>query len=118
MIPSISPEGRSVLGDAVRYWEPRRPWYNAALALVCAWWVVWTWPHFRGAFSVFHGFQLLDLAVLANLCYSSAYMLEVAFSPAGPSWRRFRGGVFIAGTLFAILLAWYWIGDEIYPSCC
>ncbi len=30
------------------------------------------------------------------------------------SWRRWRWGLFTIGTLFAIVLANYWIADEIY----
>src|SRR5207244_796298 len=32
------------LRDALRYWEPRRLWYNVALSLEAAAWVVFTWP--------------------------------------------------------------------------
>jgi hypothetical protein len=37
-------------------------------------------------------------------------------SSYGPAWRRRRGLLWIAGTLFALLFATYWIGDEIYPD--
>jgi hypothetical protein len=30
-------------------------------------------------------------------------------------WRRRRWGLWLAGTLFAMVLANYWIVDEIYP---
>ena len=57
------------------------------------------------------------LAVLANLCYSSVYLVDLALPPAAPDApRRWRGWLFAAGTLFALFVTQYWIGDEIYPS--
>lgn len=104
--------------DAIRFWEPRRPWYNLALAGLCLAWVVRTWPAFRPAVVAPHLPELLVLILLANLCYCAAYLVEIPFldSPARDSWRRRRWGLWIAGTLFAFLFAQYWIGDEIYPS--
>jgi len=31
-------------------------------------------------------------------------------------WRNRRWGLWVAGTVFAIVLANYWIADEIYPD--
>jgi hypothetical protein len=108
---------RDPLRDALAWWELRRIPYNLALALLAAGWVVVTWPHFRPVFTLESLGKLLVLAALGNVCYCAAYGLELlfAFSDLGPAWRRRRGAVWIAGTLFALLLAQYWIGDEIYP---
>lgn len=108
---------REVLDDAIRYWERRRIAYNLALtALVCGWIVV-TWPHFRPAFSLDSFLKLLILAVLANLCYCAAYLVDIPLqeSSFAVTWRRRRWILWLVGTLFALLLAHYWIGDEIYP---
>jgi len=104
--------------DAIRFWELHRVWYNFALAGLCLLWVIRTWPTFRPAVVAPHLPELLVLVLLANLCYSAAYFVEAAFhaSPAYGSWRRRRWGLWLAGTLFALLIAQYWIGDEIYPS--
>ncbi|GAC1654802.1 MAG: hypothetical protein NVS4B3_19100 [Gemmatimonadaceae bacterium] len=104
-------------GDAVRYWEPRRIGYNLALVLqVCAW-VVLSWPHFRPAFTFPSLGKLLVLAALANICYCTAYLVDLPFqqSTYRDIWLRRRGILWWAGTLFATLVACYWIGDEIYP---
>jgi len=37
-------------------------------------------------------------------------------SPFATRWQRSRWGLWLAGTLFAVFLEWYWIGDEIYPD--
>jgi hypothetical protein len=103
--------------DSIRYWEPRRIAYNLALLLLCAWWVMRTWPHFEPAMTIGNLGRMLILAVLANVCYSTAYVADLALLSAldEPARGRSRAALFIVGTLFALLLATYWIGDEIYP---
>ncbi len=107
----------SVVHDALRYWEPRRLWYNLALTGLAAAWVFLTWPHFRHALTLQHVLQLLVLAALANLCYTAAYVVDIPMlqSPFGSKWRQWRWGLWLIGTLLALLIAQYWIGDEIYP---
>jgi hypothetical protein len=106
-----------VFKDAVRYWEVRRIWYNLILLGIVVAWVVATWPHFRPAFSVASLLKVLVLAALANLCYSAAYLVDIPMQQSGarPSWRRRRWALWVAGTVFAIVFANYWIADEIYP---
>ena len=110
-------EMREVLRDAIRYWELRRILYNGLLTAVVVGWVVISWPHFRGAMSLGAIPYLLVFAALANLCYCAAYLADVPmqFSVFQAAWRRWRWVLYLAGTLFAILLANYWIADEIYP---
>jgi len=104
------------LRDALRYWEPRRVWYNVALSLEAAAWVVFTWPHFRPALSLQHLLQLMVLALLANLCYSAAYLVDLPLQDAfGTAWRQRRFVLWLCGTLLALVFACYWIADEIYP---
>jgi hypothetical protein len=108
---------RVVLSDAIRYWELRRIVYNGLLAVVVAAWVVLSWPHFRSALALGALVPLSILAVLANVCYCAAYLADVPMqlSVFRVTWRRWRWSLCLAGTLFAILLANYWIADEIYP---
>jgi hypothetical protein len=116
---SQSPSGmfRGLLADAIRFWEPRRLVYNFALAAVPAAWLVATWPHFRPALTLSSLFLLAILAVLANACYCAAYLVDIPLqrSSLGTVWRRRRWGLWLVGMLFAIVLANYWIADEIYP---
>ena len=109
---------REAVTGMIRYWELRRIWYNLALVLLCVWWVVHTWPHFEPAMTLGNLGRMLILAVIANVCYSSAYLVDLTMqaSSFAPAWRRWRWLLWLAGTLFALLVATYWIGDEIYPS--
>jgi hypothetical protein len=105
------------LRDAARYWEPRRILYNLVLMAVVAAWVGLTWPHFRPALNFSASLKMSVLALLANVCYCAAYLVDVPMghSTVAQQWQRWRPFLWFAGTLFATLLANYWIGDEIYP---
>jgi hypothetical protein len=109
---------RLTLTEALRFWEPRRILYNLVLVALAGVWVVRTWPHFRPAVVAPHLPEVFVLAGLANLCYCAAYLVEFALqdSSGRDTWRRWRWILWVAGTLFALVLAQYWIGDEIYPS--
>ena len=115
---SAPPPLREVLTDAIRYWEPRRIGYNLVLALIVLGWVAFTWPHFRGALAWSSILALFVLAVLANVCYCAAYLVDVPvqYSAFRDSWRRRRWLLWLIGVLFAGILAFYWLADEIYPS--
>ena len=118
--PGHSPSGAfpGLLADAARFWEPRRLIYNFILVVVTFSWVVGTWPHFRPALTLTSLFLMSILALIANACYSVAYFVDIPFesSSMGASRNRFRWGLWILGTLFAFVLANYWIADEIYPD--
>ncbi|PYT82683.1 MAG: hypothetical protein DMG40_05260 [Acidobacteria bacterium] len=105
------------LRDAARFWEPRRPLYNLLLFAVVVLWVVKTWPHFRSAMTLESLGIMTVLALLANVCYSAAYLAEMLIQNAtsSASWNKQRWVVWVVGTLLAILFENYWIADEIYP---
>jgi len=109
---------RALLADAIRFWELRRIIYNLALSVVAAAWLVMTWPHFRPALTLPSLFLFFILALLANACYCAAYLVDIPLqhSALAAVWRRRRWVLWLVGTLFAILLANYWIADEIYPD--
>jgi hypothetical protein len=108
---------RGSIAEAARFWEPRRILYNFILFTVLATWFMATWPHFRPALALFPLFQFAVLGLIANVCYSAAYLVDVPVlqAGAGSGWRRGRWILWTAGMLFAILLENYWISDEIYP---
>lgn len=114
-MPSGSAEDRG-MREAARFWEPRRLWYSGILFAGVLAWVIFTWPHFRGSLGLFALWALVFLA-LANVGYCAGYAADLflqAFT-AG-AWRgRIRWALWIAGTLFSLLVETYWIGDEIYP---
>jgi len=106
------------LGDAVRFWEPRRLIYNAVLAAIVGAWLLLTWPHFRPALEPGSLVPLAVLALLANACYCAAYLPDLGLQRTALAgrWRQHRWLLWLAGTLLAALLANYWIADEIYPA--
>ena len=115
--PSSSPPLRETLAAAARYWEPRRIIYNLVLTAMAGVWVAATWPHFRPALTLSSLLIMTVLALLANLCYTAAYFLDIPLlcSPFRASWLTRRWTLWFAGTLLALLLENYWIADEIYP---
>ena len=58
------------------------------------------------------------LALAANVCYCAGYVADFAMLhwSFDSVWRRRRWILWLVGTLFAIVLASYWIADEIYPD--
>jgi hypothetical protein len=120
--PSLtnSPTGpiRPLLLDAIRFWEFRRLYYNLALAAASIAWLVATWPHFRPALTLKSLLLLSALALIANACYCTAYLVDIPMqiSALGATWKRRRWILWLVGTLFALLLTNYWIADEIYPD--
>ena len=108
---------RESLAGAARFWERRRVIYNVVLAAVALAWGAATWPHFRGALRPVHLAQLAVLALLANVCYSAAYLVDFGLQRAeGTTVVRWRWALWVTGMLLAILLENYWIADEIYPD--
>lgn len=107
---------REVLSNAIGYWELRRIAYNVILAAVVAW-VAFSWPHFRPVIRFESVVLLAILAMWANICYCAAYLVDfpMQFSFFRKRWLRWRWGLWTGGMLFAILLANYWIADEIFP---
>ena len=114
--PSATPF-RGFLVNTIRFWEPRRLIYNLILAVVTVVWIVATWPHFRPVMTVHSLLLLAILALIANVLYSAAYFVDLPLQSSSPDaeWKRVRWGLWLLGTVFAILLTNYWIADEIYP---
>lgn len=114
---SPAPHFRALLAGSIRFWELRRLFYNLLLAAVVLTWVAASWPHFRPMLNLHSLLQLTILALIANACYCAAYLVDVSLlsSPLVETWIRYRWILWLLGTLFAILLANYWIVDEIYP---
>ena len=108
---------RGLIANAIRFWEPRRLIYNLMLFTVVVTWVAATWPHFRPMFEVHSLLLLAILALVANACYCAAYLVDIPMQCSAFSnlWRRLRWALWLTGMLLAILLANYWISDEIYP---
>jgi hypothetical protein len=108
---------RQDFARAARFWEPLRIGYNLVLLGVVVAWVIATWPHFRPAIRLVTLVPMAFLVLMANICYSAAYLVDVPLQHVALKFLgRCRWTVWTAGTLFAILLANYWIADEIFPD--
>lgn len=120
---------RESLAGAARFWEPRRVVYNLVLTAVVVGWVVGTWPHFRPALTLESLVKMVVLALLANVCYGAAYLVDLAMqrtehdtfwgtfwgAVGGAGLRQRRWALWVVGTLLAFVVENYWIADEIYP---
>lgn len=113
----VPPSWHETLANSARYWEPRRLIYNAILAAVTIFWFALSWRHFLPALTPGNLLRLLGLALIANVCYCAAYLVDIPLllSDFSALWSRRRWGLWLMGTAFAMILASYWINDEIYP---
>ena len=93
---------KDIINDSIRYWEPRRIVFNAALGLVVI-----------GSFCYHHSplatltwqpvTGLLLAAILANGLYCAAYAADLLAQQSDfqAAWRRHRWVLWFAGTAFA-----------------
>ena len=97
---------RDALTDAIRYWELRRIAYNAVLVAVVGVVFMLQWPASRSTLSADLMQTLFILAVLANVAYCAAYVVDVVaqFSGFQPTWRRYRWLLFAVGVAFASII--------------
>ena len=103
----LSGDLRSLLTGAIRYWEPRRLIYNAALLGVVVVHFILQLPHSREVLSADLGLSLFILAVLANIAFSAAYLpdLIMQLSDYRSIWLKLRWLLLLIGTAFACAIA-------------
>jgi hypothetical protein len=91
---------------AIRYWEPRRVLYNAILAAVVLIYFGIAWPESKHALTTDSILVLFLRAVLANVAYCAAYLVDVfaQMSDFREVWLSVRWIVFTAGVAFAAVL--------------
>lgn len=101
--------------DAVRWWERGRLAYNAVLTALFVALTIRTWPRLRPELGPDKILPLIVLALLANMCYSTAYVLDplLSASPNARTRHRLRLAVWVAGMFLAMLIETYWFLDEI-----
>jgi len=104
--PNIFGQLRELITDALRYWEIRRVFYNALLAIIVLGHVAASWPASRSTVTVDGVLGLFLLAVLANVAYSIVYVADVfiQFSGFRGSRGRWRWVLLIVGFTFAGVL--------------
>jgi hypothetical protein len=94
---------REIATNAIRYWEFRRFLYNAVLAFIVFGYFCAASPKSRAALDVDRLLGLFVLAVLANLCYCAAYIVDIfaQFSGFRTAWLRWRWLLLTLGVIFA-----------------
>ena len=100
---------RDMATDALRYWEPRRLVYNGILLLLVLGCAAAKSAGFAHLFSV-DGFLLLFvLAVLANVAYCAAYIVDLflQYSHFREQRRLWRLVIAVVGFTFAGVLTYF-----------
>lgn len=100
---------RDLVSDAIRYWEVRRLFYNAALVAVVVLCFVSAWPESKQAFHLESLLSLFIFAVLANVAYCAAYLADIPlqYSSFRAAWLEWRFLLFFIGVLFAAALTYF-----------
>jgi hypothetical protein len=101
---------RESLTDAIRFWEPMRLVYNAVLAIIVLAYFWMGYPASKSTLSVDGIFFIFILAVLANVAYCAAYLVDVFVQSSGfrETWRKNRWILFAIGLLFAGIITRFW----------
>ena len=107
---TAGPRVREALSDSIKYWETRRIVDNVILALIVLGYFVVNWPRSQAAVSLEGVLAVFVLAVLANICYCTAYVADVFVQLSGfrDTWRKCRWMLFLVGlTLAGIITRWF-----------
>ena len=107
---------RDYLSAAIRYWEPRRLLYNFVLAAVVIAHIISGWPHSREALHFNGLLWLFVLAVLANVAYCAAYVVDIVVQMSGfrDAWLRMRWILLAIGLAFAAVLTHFFAVSIFY----
>ena len=103
---------RDALSEAIRYWEPRRILFNLILAIVTGTVYMANFPHARHEFTLDTAQALIILAVLANVAYCAAYLVDIPaqLSSFRDVWLRIRWALLAIGLLVGAILANFFSG--------
>jgi hypothetical protein len=97
---------RDYATDAIRFWEPRRVAYNLVLTAIVVIYFVVSYPLSRVIVSVDFCLGLFLLAVIANVAYCAAYIVDIFAQASGfrELWQRYRWILFVIGTTVAAII--------------
>src|SRR5258708_33932817 len=106
-------EFRDNLTNAIRYWEFKRIFYNLVLAAIVIVQFCLQWPASKALLQFESILGLTILALLANLAYCAAYVVDMIaqFSGHKEIWRGYRWVLFITGIVFAALRTYFFSTD-------
>src|SRR5437868_2322480 len=112
------PDLREFASDAIKFWEPWRLLYNLTLAAVVIIYFAIGYPFSRSVFTGVFCLGLFLLAVVANVAYCSAYIVDI-FAQASwfrDVWRQYRKLLFLIGTLFAAIITRFVAMGMFHPN--
>jgi hypothetical protein len=114
-----APTFRESVSDALRFWEPRRPVYNALLSVIVLFYFFRAYPASKAILTLDSILGLFLLVVLANVAYCAAYLVDVfaQWSSYRDLWRQYRWVLFAVGLLFAGILTRF-IAIGMFSPCC
>jgi hypothetical protein len=97
---------REYVTDAIKFWEPWRVPYNLALATIVVVYFALGYPSSKALLSIDFCLGLFLLAVIANIAYCAAYLVDIFAQASGfrEVWRRYRKLLFAIGTAFAAII--------------
>jgi hypothetical protein len=97
---------REYATDAIKFWEPRRVIYNLVLAGIVIRYFGVGYPASKASLSIDFLLGLFLLAVIANVAYCAAYLVDIFAQASGfrELWQRYRWLLFAIGTTFAAIL--------------
>src|SRR5690349_12319100 len=97
---------REYATDAIKFWEPWRIVYNLALAAIVLIYFALAYPLSKVTVTIDFCLGLFLLAVIANVAYCAAYIVDIFAQASGfrEVWQRYRKLLFVIGTLFAAII--------------
>ena len=109
---------REYFTNAIRFWEPRRVIYNAVLATIVSAYFAIDYPASKGRLSIDFILVLFLLAVVANIAYCAAYLVDVFVQASGfrEVWQRSRWVLFAIGTAFAAIITRFVAMGMFHPA--
>jgi hypothetical protein len=97
---------REYATDAIKFWEPWRIFYNLALAAIVVIYFAIGYPLSKSELTIDFCLGLFLLAVVANVAYCAAYIVDIFAQASGfrGVWQRYRKILFVIGTVFAAII--------------
>ena len=97
---------RSQVLSGLQFWEPLRLLYNLILTAIVITYFAIGYPLSKADLSVDFCLGLFLLAVIANVAYCAAYIVDIFAQASGfrETWQRYRKLLFVIGTLFAAII--------------
>jgi hypothetical protein len=110
-------ELREYVTDAIKFWEPWRLLYNLTLVAIVIIYFAVAYPSSKATLTVDFCLGLFLLAVIANIAYCAAYIVDVFAQASGfrDIWQRYRKVLFVIGTLFAAIITRF-IAMGMFPA--